>query len=760
MEQFFISGMSCANCAAKIEKHLQNNLEVSRVAVNFAQESLSIESTLSTDEIIAQVASLGYKAENAADTSSQEMDEQVEQELKQAKRTLISMILVTFPVLYLAMGEMFFPGIIPSWISPARNIKLFAGVQALLAVPLIILGRSYYTHGFKNLIRRTPNMDSLIALGTSVAFLYSYYQTALIMVNPTGRHAMLYFESGMVIITLISVGKYLERRSKRKSQEAVQKLMQLQPEQAHRVEADGSITEITQKEIRLDDILLVKPGESIPTDGVVIKGGSSVDESMLTGESIPVVKQLDDSVIGATINKTGSFQFKVTAIGSDTALARIIKLVQEAQGSKAPIARLADVISGYFVPVVLGLAILAGSFWFILATLRPDVIPPAFDGNPLTMALTIAISVLVIACPCALGLATPTSIMVGTGKGAEFGILIKGGEPLEQTYKVQAVAFDKTGTVTEGAPGVTDIRTAENMSEDEILRFAGALEQHSEHPLGEAIVEEAKQRELTMPEVESFESHTGMGITGTLAGYQVAVGNNKLLKTLAIQHSMDHVVETLSNQGKTAMYVAVDNRVVGVIAVADPVKPSSKEAVAQLHKMGLKVALITGDSRATAEAIGREVGIDHIEAEVAPEEKSAIVKELQKSGPVAMVGDGINDAPALVQASVGMAIGSGTDVAVESADIVLMKDDIMDVPLAIRLSRQTMRNIKQNLFWAFFYNVLGIPLSMGVLYGVAFLITQQPQPGLLLSPAIAGAAMAFSSVSVVTNALRLRRFKG
>nr|WP_330397418.1 copper-translocating P-type ATPase [Maledivibacter halophilus] len=642
----------------------------------------------------------------------------------------------TIPLLYIAMGHMM--GLpIPSFINPEYNPLNFALVQLILTVPIVIAGYKFYTVGFKALLRRSPNMDSLIAVGTSAAFIYGIYAMYKIISGHNEYAKDLYFETAGVIIALIMLGKYLETRSKGKTSEAIKKLIGLQPKTATIVKGEEEIA-IPIEEVEAGDIILVKPGEKIPVDGKVVEGRSSVDESMLTGESIPVEKNIGDKVVGASINKNGIIKFKATKVGKDTALAQIIKLVEEAQGSKAPIAKLADIIAGYFVPIVMAIAVISGLLWYI-------------TGSEPVFALTIFISVLVIACPCALGLATPTAIMVGTGKGAELGVLIKSGVALETAYKIQTIVFDKTGTITEGKPRVTDIITTGNYKEDKILQIAATSEKGSEHPLGEAIVKEASQRELSLLKAEEFYAIPGHGIEVKLEGNEILLGNEKLMKDKNIDVTLKEEAVRLANEGKTPMFIAINNRLEGIIAVADVVKENSKKAIEKLHAMGIKVAMITGDNKRTAEAIARQVGIDIVLAEVLPEDKANEVEKLQKEGKkVAMVGDGINDAPALAIADIGIAIGSGTDVAMESADIVLMKSDLLDVVTAIKLSKSTIKNIKQNLFWAFAYNTAGIPLAAGLFYAFG---------GPKLNPMFAAAAMSMSSVSVVTNALRLRRFK-
>jgi Cu+-exporting ATPase len=600
----------------------------------------------------------------------------------------------------------------------------------------MIMGYKFYTIGIKNLFKLSPNMDSLIAISTLAAFIYGLFGIYKINMGDIEYAMHLYFESAAVILTLITIGKYLEAVSKGKTSQAIKALMGLAPKTATIIR-DGKEVVVSVQEVIVGDIILVKPGEKLSVDGEVIEGSTAIDESMLTGESIPVEKSIGSSVIGASINKTGFIKYKATKVGKDTALAQIVKLVEDAQGSKAPIAKLADAISAYFVPTVIILAIISAIGWLIA-------------GETPVFALTIFIAVLVIACPCALGLATPTAIMVGTGKGAENGVLIKGGEALETTHQIKTIVFDKTGTITEGNPVVTDVIT-NGISENEILALAASAEKGSEHPLGEAIIREAEEKNLELKSIEEFNAIPGLGIEVKIDGKIILIGNKKLIneKNICID-VLAKDSDRLASEGNTPMYIAIDGVLRGIVAVADTVKPSSKGAIEALHKMGIKVAMITGDNKKTADAIAKQVGIDIVLAEVLPEDKANEVKKLQgENQKVAMVGDGINDAPALAQADVGIAIGSGTDVAIESADIVLMRSDLMDVTTAIKLSSATIKNIKQNLFWAFGYNVLGIPVAMGVLHIFG---------GPLLNPMIAAGAMSLSSVSVLTNALRLRKF--
>lgn len=626
---------------------------------------------------------------------------------------------------------------LPSIIDPMVNPLNFGIIQLVLVIPVMYTGRRFYVNGFKALKLMAPNMDSLISIGTLAAVIYGLFAIYQISMG-NSKYAMdLYFESAATILTLITLGKYLESVSKGKTSDAIKKLMGLAPKNATIIR-DGSEIVVPIDDVMVDDIVIVKPGERLPVDGEVVEGSTSIDESMLTGESIPVEKALGSKVIGASINKNGYIKYRATKVGKDTTLSQIIKLVEEAQGSKAPIAKLADIISGYFVPTVIGLAILGAIIW-------------AIAGKDAIFVLTIFISVLVIACPCALGLATPTAIMVGTGKGAENGVLIKSGEALENAHKINAIIFDKTGTITEGKPKVTDIITY-GIDEKELLYFAATAEKGSEHPLGEAIVKRAEEDEIKLGASENFKAISGRGIEVTINEKDVYLGNLNLMMDRELPlKDVESKMESLSLEGKTPMIIAIGKDIKGIIAVADTIKPSSKKAVEVLHNMGITVAMLTGDNKNTANAIGRQVGIDKIIAEVMPEHKAEEVQNLQKQGyKVAMVGDGINDAPALVAADVGIAIGSGTDVAIESADIVLVKSDLMDVPIAIDLSKKTIRNIKENLFWAFGYNTLGIPVAMGLLYAFG---------GPLLNPMIAALAMSFSSVSVLLNALRLKGYK-
>lgn len=743
-----ITGITCQVCVNKIEKKVGKLEGVKEIAVNLANSRGKIlydSEKIKLSEILEVIKKLGYEGKKHEDIEEDSKAIESEKKLKQEFLEFKLAIFFSAIVFYISMGTMV--GLpVPNIISPDINPLNFALIQLILAIPVIYIGRRFYKIGIKQLIMRSPSMDSLIATGTGSAILYSLYGTYKIYSGDFHYVHSLYYESGVVILALILLGKYLENVSKGKTSEAIKKLMNLKSKKATLVR-DGKFVQVDIEEVELDEIVLVKPGESIPVDGVVVEGQSSVDESMLTGESIPVEKNIGDKVFGASINKNGVIQVKAQAIGKDTVISKIIKLVENAQGSKAPIAKIADKVSGYFVPTVMLIATVAGITWYYLGSRGIVKIHEA----PSIFALTIFVAVMVIACPCSLGLATPTAIMVGTGRGAELGILIKSGEALEKAHKIDTIVFDKTGTLTIGKPKVTDIMSFSNIDEDEILRVAGALEEYSEHPLGEAIVEAGKERKLQFPKVEKFESITGKGVTGVIDGKKVYIGNIKLMRDFSIDIINENILEKLAYQGKTPMYIAIEDSLIGVIAVADILKPEAIETIKELKNRGYHVGMITGDNKLTAQAIGKEAGIDIIFAEVTPEEKYLKVKELQEQGRnVAMVGDGINDSPALVQANIGIAIGGGTDIAMESADIVLMKRDLKDVLVAMELSHAVIKNIKENLFWAFIYNTVGIPVAAGVLY---------PLTGHLLNPMIAGAAMAMSSVSVVTNALRLKKFK-
>ena len=742
-KEYIIEGMSCASCAMTIENAVSKIPGVHKASVNLATEIMTVEANDSvTPEVIAKVVDgVGYRAHPRGKSVEEELEEKNEKKeahLREMKRNLTISAIFTVPLLFIAMADMV--GIpMPAFLSPMQSPVSYALIQLALVLPILWVGRRFFVDGFKALSKGHPNMDSLVALGTSAAFLYSLYGTYHVLEGHAHFAMNLYYESGGVILTLITLGKYFEDVSKGKTSMAIQTLVGLAPKMAT-VLRDGQEVEIPVEEVQVGDLIRVKPGEKVPVDGVVTEGNSTVDESMLTGESIPVSKAVGDEVIGASLNKTGSFILKATKIGKDTALSQIIQLVEQAQGSKAPIAKLADKVSGVFVPIVIVLALVSGLAWYFLGQ------------ESWVFALTITISVLVIACPCALGLATPTAIMVGTGKGAENGILLKSGEALEEANHVNMVVFDKTGTITNGTPVVTDVVTADSTDADALIRLAASLEVASEHPLGEAIVAKAKEQGAAFDEVTNFEAIPGFGIKGHVGETLVFLGNEKWMRENGLVNvEMNDKANHFAEQGKTPLYIGYNDAVQGLIVVADTVKESSARAIQTLHEMGIQVAMMTGDHERTAQAIAAEVGIDRVFSEVLPQDKANYVSKLQEEGYiVAMVGDGINDAPALAQAQVGIAIGTGTDVAIESADAVLMKSDLMDVPAMLKLSRATIRNIKENLFWAFAYNIIGIPFAMGVLHLFG---------GPLLNPMIAGAAMSFSSVSVVLNALILKRWK-
>lgn len=747
---FDITGMTCSACSARIEKGLSKLDGISEVNVNLLTNSMAVmfdTERMNIGQIVKTVDDIGYGASpkiSAANKQETKPVDMAQSEAGAMKKRLITSMIFTVPLFYISMGEMLgWP--IPGFLSGMENAMIYAFTLFLLTLPVIFVNRRYFITGFKNLFHRSPNMDSLIAIGSGAAFVYGIYaiykigwgfgHSDMAMVHKFSMD--LYFESAAMILTLITLGKFFEARAKGRTSEAIAKLMNLAPKTAIVVRG-GIEQEIPIDDVMVGDTLVVKEGGSIPVDGVVTDGYASVDESAITGESLPVEKRVDSKVTGGTINQSGYFQMEATAVGGDTALAKIIQLVDEATSSKAPIAKLADKISGVFVPVVISIAICAAVIWILL-------------GYDFEFALTVAISVLVISCPCALGLATPTAIMVGTGKGAANGILIKSAEALETLHKVDVVVLDKTGTVTEGKPVVTDI-IPNGVSGDELLAYAASIEKKSGHPLAAPIVAKAHDANTILKEITDYRQIAGQGIVGNLGGTAVLGGNRKLMAVNEIDTgAFDEIENTLSNDGKTILYFARDKVLLGIIAVADTVKPTSGEAIAELTRMGLEVVMLTGDNTRTAEAIRKQAGLKKVVAEVLPEDKEREIRTLQAQGKkVVMVGDGINDAPALARADVGIAIGAGTDIAIESADVVLMKSDLYDVVTAISLSKAVMRNIRQNLFWAFIYNIIGIPVAAGVFYG-AF--------GWLLNPMIAAGAMSFSSVSVVTNALRLNFFQ-
>ena len=745
-QQFSIEGMHCASCVKSIEDAVNAIDEVKDGEVNFATQTLTVQWKKESNPqlIIETVEKVGYHASLILSIKEQyEIDqEKKEKRLAYLKHKLILMAALTIPVFIIAMGPMVgieMPDIISIETHPLNN----ALIQLVLSLGVVWLGRDMYKSGFTALFNRKPNMDSLVAVGTGAAFIHGIIMTLSLITKaytPTDGYIELYFESAAMIITLITLGHYMEEIAKGKTSEAITSLMDLSPKQARRETITGEIEVVPVEEIQVGDLIQIRPGESLPVDGEITHGQSTIDESMLTGESLPVEKHVGDTVTGASINKTGSFTYKATRVGQDTTLSKIIRLVQAAQGSKAPIAKLADVISGYFVPIVIFLAIFAFIIWYFIL------------GESLEFALNIFISVLIIACPCALGLATPTAIMVGTGTGARKGILIKNGTALESIHKADTVLLDKTGTITKGKPTVSDLILNDEVDENEVLSLIATAESSSEHPLAQAIVNYAtNERGVNLQKVDQFESITGQGLKAIVSRKTIHIGNERLMNSLnAINEKQVSQAQELANQGKTPMYITIDKQFVGIITVSDPVKNKSKEAIMQMQNMGLEVMMVSGDHKGTAQAIADQLHLNRVYSEVLPEDKSKIVEKLQKEGKhVIMVGDGINDAPALAQADIGIAIGSGTDIAVESADTVLMNDELTDVVEAIRLSHATITNIKQNLFWAFAYNIIGIPFAMGV-FKLFF-------NGPLLNPMIAALAMSLSSVSVLLNALRLRR---
>ena len=739
-EKFNVTGMTCSACSAHVEKSVKKLNGVKSVNVNLLQNNMHVdfdETAVSVDDIINAVVSGGYGA-SVAGKEQEKKDNKIDNEISNMKFRLIVSLVCLVPLMYISMGHMW------GWpflnvFHGAENGITFALTQMLLTLPIMYVNRKYYITGFKTLFHGAPNMDSLIAIGSGAAFTYGIIARYCIGYglghgDKEFAHSYmmnLYFESAAMILALITLGKFLESRAKGKTSQAIEKLIDLSPKTAV-VIRDGKEVTVGVDDVQIGEIVAVKAGQSVPLDGVIVEGNGAIDESAITGESIAVEKNVGDKVIGATINKSGYFKFKVEKVGEDTALSQIIHLVEEASASKAPIAKLADKVSGIFVPVVISIAVITIIVWLLL-------------GKGISFALSMGISVLVISCPCALGLATPTAIMVGTGKGAQYGILTKSAESLETAHQVDTVVLDKTGTITEGKPSVTDIAPV-GISDKELLQIAASIEYLSEHPLAKAIVEKADGLEFS--DVADFEQIVGQGVKGNVDGKKVLAGNYKMMRENNIEVSED---EIFANDGKTSLYFAVDNKFVGIIAVADTIKETSRQAIEDMRNMGLDVIMLTGDNAVTANAIKNKLPLSSAVAEVLPSDKEEVVRKLQQSGhKVAMVGDGINDAPALTRADVGIAIGAGTDIAIESADIVLMKSNLQDVVTSIELSHSVIKNIKENLFWAFFYNALGIPIAAGVLYGIA---------GLKLNPMIAAHAMSFSSVLVVSNALRLRFFK-
>jgi Cu+-exporting ATPase len=734
-KSFAIEGMNCASCAAHVEKAASKVEGITFASVNLATERLTIsydERKASVNKVVEAVSKAGYKA----------IDDERERraslpESEKLKKRLIWSGVFTVPLLLVAMSAMA-GARLPSLISPETSPVIFALLQLLLTTPVIITGRSFYIAGTKTLLRGNPGMDTLVAMGTAAAFLYGIYATVRIAGgNPHYVHN-LYFESAATIITLITMGRYLEARSKAKAGSAIRQLLSLAPPLAT-VIRDGKEKSVPASKVKVDELVVVRPGERYPTDGIVTSGTSSSDESMLTGESIPVEKSEGSEVTGGSINLNGSVTYRATRVGSETTLARIVKLMEEAQGSKAPIARLADKISGIFVPVVMTLALLSGVAWLI-------------GTGDFRLAFTVLISVLIIACPCALGLATPVAVMVGTGRGAQQGILIKGGEALETARKAKVIVLDKTGTVTTGIPVVTDIVPLSLMDEQKLTSLAAGAESRSEHPVAKAVIRFAEEKGITYSGPERFSALPGYGVEASVNGMHVLAGSKRLMTERKVETSeADRAADNLSSQGKTVMYISANGKCLGVIAVADTIRSGSASAIAGMKAMGLEVMMITGDSIQTAKHIAAEAGIENVIAGVLPGDKAGEIRKIRNNGRnVIMVGDGINDAPALATADVGIAIGSGTDVAIEAADVVLIKNDLGDVVRTLKLSHHTIRNIKQNLFWAFFYNIMGIPVAMGLLHLFG---------GPLLNPMFAAAAMSFSSVSVVWNALRLRNVK-
>ncbi|SUB74681.1 heavy metal translocating P-type ATPase [Peptoniphilus indolicus] len=743
-QSFDVTGMSCAACSTRLEKKISKMDGVEKVSVNLLTNSMLVDykDNITDKDIIKVVEDTGFGATVKGNAKVEKSELKENNELKEMKRRLLVSLFFTIPLFYIAMGEMWgMP--IPKILTGVENSITFAFTQFLMVIPIVFINRKYFINGFKNMYRLSPNMDSLIAMGSGAAIAYGIYSIYKIGIALgvgdmiTAHHFMmhLYFESAGMILTLITLGKFFEARAKDKTSDAIKKLVNLMPKTAL-INRNGVEGEVAVEDIVIGDIVIIKVGDAIPVDGVVVEGYGSVDESAITGESIPVMKSVGDTVTSGTLNTTGFFKLEAKRVGDDTALAKIIKLVEDATSSKAPIAKLADKISGIFVPIVMLISLLSMIVWTILT-------------GDFEFALGIGISVLVISCPCALGLATPTAIMVGTGKGAENGILIKSAEALEILHSVKTVVFDKTGTITEGKPKVTDVIAYED-SEEKLISIAASIESLSSHPLAEAIVNNAREKNIEIFKADEYELIPGRGMSAMCKGVKIYAGNAKLMQELGIDVAkVAYEEEKFANEGKTPMYFLEENKILGIIAVADTIKESSKEALSHLREMGIATVMITGDNKRTAKAIAEQVGLSDFVAEVLPEDKEKAVREFQKDGKVVMVGDGINDAPALARADVGMAIGAGTEVAIESADVVLMRSNLLDVPSAIGLSKAVIRNIKQNLFWAFIYNAIGIPIAAGLLYN---------KFGILLSPMIGAAAMSFSSVSVVSNALRLKFF--
>ena len=742
-EAYDISEMTCASCSSAVERVTRKLDGVTSSEVNLATNKMTIEydeNILQPEAIIKTIERAGFGAELVKEKIKEEIEQEREsasEDLKKIRRRLIISIIFAVSLLYVSMGHMIPVTLpLPYILDMHHNPLNFALLQLVLTTVILICGRKFYIVGFKTLFAGHPNMDSLVAIGTGSAFIYSLFITFKIP-SDANLAMNLYYESAAVVVTLVMLGKYMESRSKGKTSEAIEKLMELAPDKAIIIDANGE-REVDTASVRTGDVILVKPGNKVPLDGEIVKGATSVDESMLTGESIPVERSLGDTVIGGSMNYNGAIQVKVTHIGSDTTLAKIIKLMEDAQGKKAPISKMADIVAGYFVPIVIAIAIVSAIIW-------------AIAGEPINFVLKIFVSVLVIACPCALGLATPTAIMVGTGRGANMGILIKSGEALEITQRCDTVVLDKTGTITEGQPRVIEVISNWH-SKEELLALSASCEVESEHPLGEAIVRAGKEAELTLQATDYFNSITGQGIEARIDGKHIYIGNERLLNDIKVSlDEMRRSADEVASKGQTPMFVVIDGHLAGIISVADTIKASSVAAIDSIKKLGIKVYMLTGDNAKTAKHIGSQVYVDEVIAEVLPQDKVAVIARLQQEGrKVIMVGDGINDAPALAQAEVGIAIGSGSDIAMESSDIVLMKSDLQDVYQAIALSNATIRNIKQNLFWAFLFNSIGIPIAAGLLHAFG---------GPLLNPIFAGMAMAFSSVLVVTNALRLKRVK-